>query len=165
MSETPQELPLADRINADLAALAGCVCAGLDPVCACAIMVGSELYDFQPDEDCEEECSRAWVRVAEAYPATGIGIQEEATNANCEGMINLQIEIGVVRCIEVPSDGEAPTVSALLAASVQQIRDMVAIRKAILCCEHFEDYMLGTYTPIGPEGPQIGGIWTMAVLV
>lgn len=171
MSQTPAELPLADLINEGLAALAGCVCSTIDPVCACGVIIGETFVDIAPDaddedsEECDEGCSKVWVRVMDVYPASGLGQPTEEANAACDSMLGVQIEIGVTRCFEIPKDGEAPLVSEMLASSQQNIRDMVAIRQAILCCDHFEDVVLGDWTPSGPEGSEYGGIWTLAVLV
>lgn len=171
MSVTPQELPIADQINEAMAALAGCVFDGLDPVCAATIILGDTddgQDDFQPDDedaDCDDDCSRAWVRVNGAYPANGIGVANDEPNQSCETLIGMDLEIGIIRCVEIEKNGEAPTATNLLAASIQNIRDMVAIRKAVLCCTHFEDYQLGDWTPTGPDGGRVGGYWTLAVLV
>lgn len=148
-----------------LAALAGCVCEKVNAVnetCFCGITLGDQYVSTSGIGDCEEACGEAWVRITGAYPSTVVG-QPNFNLDNCGASMGVDIEIGVLRCLEVPEGGEAPTPEQFLEAANVQIKDMIAIRDAVLCCEHFPSYILGAWTPIGPDGGLVGGSWTISV--
>jgi hypothetical protein len=42
---------------------------------------------------------------------------------------------------------------------------MLAMRRAVVCCRESKDWVMGTYTPLGPEGGVVGGIWLVALQV
>jgi hypothetical protein len=111
-------------------------------------------------------CGMAWVRVILAYPATGVGIVDQTAN-NCGKNIGLDIEVGILRCTPVGAeDAEQEEVDAL-ASSREQMADLLTLRKAISCCPSLakSDYVLGTWTPMGPLGGVVGGAWTVHAVV
>lgn len=151
-----------------LDALAGCLCAAVDSdqkLCFCGILVGTAPYDVT-GECSDDACGQAWVRVVTAYPASELGVADTSPN-NCAKGLGLDIEVGVMRCF--PVSGDPPTVAELLEVSDKQVADMLAMRRAILCCvEELDDgveVVMGEYTPIGPEGEggQVGGAWLISV--
>lgn len=151
--------------------LAACLCAELTDdgefdLCFCGVMPGQQFaQDYLWGCD-NGNCGAAWVRLITAYPADGVGEPAEEPQG-CRNSLGIDIEIGVIRCIEQPADGEAPTEAMLAAAAVLQMADLMAVRKMLACCSTLQDfdYALGTYTPSGPQGAITGGRWTLSVLL
>jgi hypothetical protein len=151
--------------------LAACLCAELTPdgadgpdLCFCGLMPGQQpALDLG---DCPDACGMAWVRLMDAYPAVGLGVEWDPTNnGGCGPMIGATVEVGVIRCFEQPAHGGPPEPEELLAGTQQQIEDMLAMRRAIMCCNlDDEDYALGRYAPYGPQGFIVGGWWTLDLL-
>lgn len=80
----------------------------------------------------------------------------------------LLIEVGVVRCFEWPDDsmfGEGD----LTVIWKQQMRDLGAMERAIACCTgrswDGNQFVLGNYIPIGPEGNMGGGMFSIAMQI
>jgi hypothetical protein len=154
--------------------LAACLCAELTPdgrnepdLCFCGVIPG-EIADAGMagfGGSCESgECGMAWVRLEAAYPAETAG-EVSVTANNCGTFLGLDIEIGVLRCVDCGEDGEPPTAAALEKAVAKQLADMEAMRSAVRCCDALADidYRLGTYAPVGPQGCVAGGVWTVSV--
>lgn len=154
-------------LSTSLEGLAACLCAELQAmaapfVCFCGVIIGEDTYDLSGIGDCEDNaCGQAWIRVTQAYMASDLGEQDVDGN-NCSLELNVDLDIGILRCLEVPEKGEANTPEELLAAFRQQNEDMLAIRRAVLCCDAIDtrDVILGLWTPQGPQGGIYGGIWT-----
>jgi len=148
--------------------LATCLCAqiltdGLPPVCACGVMPGSEVaLDYAGD--CEDACGMAWVRLTSSYPSVSIG-QPTARPGNCSAAIGIEVELGIMRCIDLGDGTVAPDLAEMTAAAVLQYADMLAMWRAIACCQTSKDWVLGTYIPHGPQGGILGGIMPLAMLV
>lgn len=169
---------LDSRVDDIMQLISLCVCeefAG-EPLCFCgeiagalaydAMGVGGECYDGDGDETGSENCGQAWVRLASAFPARGVGVPE-TTPANCASSIGLTVEIGALRCIRIEENGLALPADEMLEAVRLQRADMLAIMRAIMCCDGLDSnqYSLGAYTPVGPEGGIVGGFWLLSVLV
>lgn len=151
-----------DLVNDALVAFAGCICQALSDICSCSLTIGETYVPFRPDEDddCpedEEICSQAWVRVGSIQPSPGA---VEGWEGNCALSLDLVLEVGVLRCIEIPEDGEAPYAEDVLTAAMQSMSDMNTILCAALGCEVWASINVGTWTPMGPLGGQYGGTWT-----
>lgn len=151
-----------------LLALATCLCAEITDhpvtpdVCFCGVVPGEETaYDYTGD--CTNACGMAWVRLVTAYPSTVIG-EASGQPGNCSHMLGMDVEVGILRCIEGPDEqGNPPSPDQMLAASMWQWEDMTTIRRAILCCQGSKDFLLGAYVPIGPQGNLVGGSWTVSM--
>lgn len=145
-------------------ALATCLCAqiitdGRPKVCFCGLQPGAAVaYDYVTACD-DEGCGMAWVRLIQSAPTTGIGIISELVG-NCGAELGFDIEVGMIRCcpVMVPG-GEPPEASEVLAVTQEQMADMLTMRTAIACCDALGDFILGSYTPFGPEGGAVGGAW------
>lgn len=150
-------------LSTTLEALATCLCAELGGgFCFCGVIIGEDTYDLSGIGDCEGgACGQAWIRVTQAYMASDLGEQDTDGN-NCSLELNVDLDIGVLRCLETPDRGEANTPEELLAAFRQQNADMLAVRRAVLCCDAVDsrDIILGLWSPQGPAGGIYGGIWT-----
>lgn len=151
-----------DDLYSRLTELAACLCAtidGGDKMCFCGVMPGSDWYDLTGE--CEGRCGMAWVRLAGAYPS--FTLPTPVTTLQCDAPIALQVEMGVVRCFDAPDSGQAPTAAQLATLMAQQHKDMLDMRKAVLCCDSFDEYIFATWAPIGPEGGIYGGTWGVVV--
>lgn len=174
--ETPTP---TDRLHEALAQFTGCVGGALEGICSYGLTVGETYvpFDLDEDEDCgdddEEEapnCSQAWVRVMSVSPKPGgtIGFGGQ----DCSMSLNIDLEVGVIRCMEIPEDGEAPSTTEVLEQALQAMSDMNAILCAALGCGSTEEdpeagvwdeIAVGQWTPLGPLGGQHGGTWTFTV--
>jgi hypothetical protein len=153
-----------------LTSLATCLCsqikdAGGPELCFCGVVPGASAIMEYAGDDCSAESGMAWVRLMAAYPADGVGVPSE-TAGNCGASIGLDIELGIMRKVEVPdADGTPPDAASLLAASLLAAQDILTMRRAVACCAALpnKDYILSGYTPMGPMGGMVGGWWTLAV--
>lgn len=164
--ETPPDL--ADALNDALAEFVSCVCIAVSDICSCSLTIGQSYVPFSPDLDddgCDEEdtaCSQAWVRVVNAQPSPG---SLSGWGGDCALVMQLTLEVGVLRCFEIAEGGEAPTATEVMAAAFQSMEDMKAIQCAALSCEVWNSINVGQWTPLGPMGGQYGGVWTFTVEV
>jgi hypothetical protein len=175
MSETPVEVSgnLADRLNVSLATFTNCIGEALADICSYGLTIGETYVPFDPDDDDEadseacsegEGCNQAWVRV------TGVTMIHKqssfAGEEGCAASMSIGLEVGVLRCVEVPEKGEAPTATEDMACAFQSMEDMQAIYCAAMNCtdddggDIFDSMESGQWTPSGPLGGQYGGIWS-----
>ena len=155
-----------ERLHEALIAFTGCVGESLEDICSYGLTIGEAYVPFDPDEDdeCEDDeaqCSQAWVRVTTVQP-TG---QVDSFGGDCGGVLRIGLEVGVIRCLEIPEGGHAPTASDMLVAAIQAMTDMKAIHCAAMACEVWDSIEVGVWTPDGPLGGQYGGIWNFTVEV
>jgi len=171
MSETPvdPDPPLgtagAEALNEALVAFTGCIGEAVPDICSYGLTIGDSYVPFDPDETdpCDEDeaiCSQVWVRVGDVTPSPSQG-----WDSDCATVMNLTLEVGVLRCIEIQGKGEAPTASEVLLAAMQSMSDMNVIYCAAMSCEVWSAIDAGTWVPLGPDGGQYGGIWTFTVEV
>ncbi len=168
MTVTPGEPDDEDRLHMALVAFTGAIGEAVPDICSYGLTIGEAYvpFDPDPDDDCEEEdvaCSQVWVRVAG-------GSLNKVTDSfggqgGCGGVFGLEIEVGVMRCLEVPDGGEAPTASQMLEAALQMMTDMRNIQCAAMSEEVWDSITAGAWTPRGPLGGQYGGTWTFTVEV
>lgn len=161
--------PLAtDPVGPVLTDLATCLCAqiltdGLPPVCVCGVMPGIQVaMDYAGD--CDDACGMAWVRLLTSYPSVAVGLRTDRPG-NCSAGIGLEVEMGIVRCLNVGDGTNPPDPADLSAAALLQSADMMAMWRAVACCRNSKDWALGPYAPYGPEGGLVGGLLTMSILV
>ena len=164
MSLGSDEVPTPDEgLHDALIGFTGCIGTALEDICSYGLTIGEGYVPFDPDpeDDCEEEevsCSQAWVRVMSVHSKG-----EESWGGECAAVLVLDLEVGVLRCFEIPEKGEAPTASDVLLAAMQAMTDMNAIRTAALGCEVWDAIDVGEWSPMGPMGGQYGGTWTFTV--
>lgn len=176
MSETPVDPPVdppvepepepraGDHINTALVAFTGCIGEAVPDICSYGLTIGDSYVPFLPDEgDCEDDddemCSQVWVRVV----SVDIASTEGFNGGDCASVMRLELEVGIIRCIEIPEGGEAPTASDVLAAAIQANHDMNAIYCAAMGCEVWDAINAGQWVPEGPQGGQYAGVWTFTV--
>jgi hypothetical protein len=168
MSEPPLDPPLApaDRINDALIEFTGCVGESLADVCSYGLTIGEDYVPFDPDpeDECgdnEVACTQAWVRVVSVTP---INVTDGFSGTDgCAATFSIDLEVGVLRCLELPEDGEAPTASDVLVAAAQAMADMNAIYCAAMACEVWDANASGAWAPSGPLGGHYGGTWSFSV--
>jgi hypothetical protein len=151
-----------------LTLLAACLCTqitadGLPETCFCGIIPG-DAASFDYTGDCTKRCGMAWVRMSGVYPASGVGVPNEEVK-NCGSALGFETEVGIMRCTPVGTGDKPPTTTELLTSTNLQVADMLTMRRAIYCCRGSDDWILGTYTPIGPTGGMLGGTWTLTMWV
>ena len=164
MSVGPEEYDGADRISTAIVAFLGCIEVALDGICSIGWTIGDSYVPFDPDDDddaCEEEevyCSQAWVRVMDILP-----VSQDSFGDDCATVMRIGLEVGVLRCVEVPEDGEAPKATDVLLSAMQSMEDMNAIYCAAMDCEVWNSIDAGQWLPNGPQGGQYGGTWNFTV--
>jgi len=168
-----QPITLADRINHALVEFTGCIGTSLDEICSYSLTFGEVYVPFVPneDDDCdtEDDCNQAWVRVTDitvAYDEKGWDASpggDGTCEGTCGGTFVVGLEVGVLRCYEVPEGGEAPTAELVLASAMQSMEDMSAIFGAAMNCQVWESIVPGQWQPEGPLGGQYGGFWNFTV--
>jgi hypothetical protein len=139
--------------------LATCLCAqieadGLPALCFCGVLPG-EIPAYNGGEECD--AGMAYVRLITMYPASGVGTQNVSVG-NCSSLLGFDLEVGIMRPSPI-GDEEGPSDAELLESTELQLADAIAMRKAIACCTGQKNWILGAYTPYGPEGGIIGGTW------
>lgn len=146
-------------VSERLTELAQCLCAEVGDLCFCGVLPGGEAALDYAQHDCDGDCGQAWVRLVTVYPSRTLG-QADETAGNCNSLLGYDVELGVVRCLLVGDDaGGPPDAAAMLASTEMQVADMEAMRRAVLCCTPAKEFLLGAYTPYGPEGGLVGGTW------
>lgn len=157
-----------DRLTNALLEFTGCVGTAFEDICSYGLTIGETYVPFDPDEDdeCDPDeaiCSQVWVRVTGVQP-TPSGVESWGGDS-CAMDLTIDLEVGVLRCLDVPDDGEAPTAVQVTAAAMQAMDDMNTIQCSALSCEVWESINIGTWVPLGPLGGQYGGVWTFTVTV
>lgn len=152
-----------DSLNVALVAFTGCVGSALEDICTYGLTIGEAYVPFDPDpeDDCEDDeaaCSQAWVRVMNITPTTS-----EGWDNDCAVAMRIDLEVGVLRCLELKEEGEAPTASEMLEAAMQAMTDMNALYCAAMACDVWDAIDSGQWSPMGPMGGQYGGTWTFTV--
>lgn len=165
MSEVPPEDYVEDDIIWPIMVqMQQCLCEtladrGLLPGdCFCGLVPGQQVtWDYSQ--------GMAWVRLDSNVPSSVFPNQSFDLN-NCGTTLAAEIEIGVLHCAPGPaSDGSPPTQAQQFESTRLQMATMAAMRAAILCCADGTDLdmILGGYTPQGPNGNLVGGVWTVSV--
>lgn len=116
----------------------------------------------------EGECEgMAWVRLTSSFQSLVLPNSEATPRATAFGSQAFSFEMGTLRCTpevsEVYGQVELPTPEAQATATELQLADMQIMRRAILCCMKGREFVLGDYTPMGPEGAALGGYWSFVV--
>lgn len=169
MTLSSGETPDPDQLlHAALVEFTYCIGSALEGICSWGLTIGDSYVPFNPDDgECEDpndedvSCSQAWVRVMGVTPVpTG---DTGMSGDMCDIMLQADIEVGVLRCLDVAEGGEAPTAMEMLAASLQAMTDMTAVHRAAMACEVWGSIITNQWAPVGPLGAQYGGIWVFTV--
>lgn len=162
MSALPIE-PTETEVGAVVEALATCLCAqiladGTPKTCFCGVIPGAAIPMDMVTGTCKDADGMAFVRLVNTYPANQVGVQN-LEPGNCAVGQGVDLEVGIIRCFPLTRSGGSPKPDVLLARTKLQIADERTMRRAINCCEWLDaqDFVVGLYTPIGPEGGVLGG--------
>lgn len=150
--------------------IAACVVAqfeedGLPAPCFAGLLPGDAVAHDYSQTCTDDGDGMLWVRLAAAYPATATGVVDE-TVGNCGKSLGLDVEVGVIRRAALPDDqGDPPSEAEQAAVVEQQIKDMLAVKKALKCCVALKgmDHRLLPYQPVGPGGDVVGGLWGVSI--
>lgn len=149
------------RVGALLNSLASCLCAELTvaneeadipKVCLCTVLPGSAVaFDY---------CSEGGMAYSRLVGITPV----PTTVGRCATEFDVTVEVAILRCAPMPDDdGNLPSDAEQLAASMLQNFDMGILHKVLTCCSvprSFDFQLLGPFTPVGPEGGCLGGVWS-----
>lgn len=154
------------RVSPWTSAIVGCVQTSLAdadiPVVWLAEIIGNGV-DASPIM-VGDRGNMAWVRLVSLTPV------QETTSRGTKCAVRLQatVEVGFLTCYPVPDDGSCiePEEQAALSALVNAA--MLALLKAVVCCDWADsmptkrkpEVTLIGWTPNGPQGALIGGVWT-----
>lgn len=107
------------------------------------------------------DCGAAWVRMVSNYPAASLGVPAEQAQGACFAGVGFDFEVGLVRCFSIfgDEDGNLPDVEVTREAAQQQARDVMTLRKVILCSGLDKElFRLAQWMPV-TNGSQVGGMW------
>ena len=166
MTEMPPDSPSlasTDRLLDALTSFLTCMHAAVPDICSSSLIHGESYVPFDPDSDsdCSADdaaCSQLWVRISNAAP-----LLQPGWHPGCSIEMQMTLEVGVIRCIDIPEGGEAPTETDVFAAAVQSTTDMDALLHAALCCDVWTSLDSPAWSPLGPLGGQFGGTWAFTV--
>lgn len=167
-----------DSVWPILVAAAACLCqelvdSGLPSTCFCGPLPGNieeVAWDYCGTEGCDNTgCGgMGFVTFGSNVPSSSFPAQDVA--ANCATDMAATLYMGVLRCAPMMDGRELPTEEAQFESTRLMLADMAAMKRAILCCMKAirrEDpgfrYVLGQYSPEGPQGGCVGGVWEFTV--
>lgn len=148
-------------MGALLNGLASCLCAELTVAeqessvptpKMCTVLPGSSIaFDY-----CDQG-GMAWSRLVSIDPVF-------TPTGGCAVEFDITAEVGILRCAPgLDEEGNLPSDVEQLAASMLQNFDMGIMHKVLTCCstpESMSFQQMGSFTPIGPEGGCLGGVWS-----
>lgn len=107
-------------------------------------------------DDCCD--GQLWVRLAGLSPAP-----KPQAQTNCVVPFYFaEVELGLLRCASVvDEDGTPPTPTQLEMEGLAGLSDLGAMLQAIQCNPNTRE--VRRYTPQGPQGGCVGGVWTFQV--
>lgn len=107
-----------------------------------------------------------YVRLVTANPTSAF--PNPATPGTCAHDLAFPMEVGIMR--QAPGMGEGlrdpriPDTDDHLAATSLALEDMMAMHRALRAVEReMDQFLLGTYSPVGPAGGALGGVWSFTV--
>lgn len=138
----------------------------LDTMCAVTAFPGTAVpVDYVGSSD---SCgAMAWVRHLTSYPSVSFPAGDVSLDS-CHSTLAHSMEVGIIRPAPIPeSDGsevELPDDLEHLNTAFDLADDMILMRDAITrAAKTIDLVILGSYTPVGPEGGAVGGTWTVTV--
>jgi hypothetical protein len=165
-------MPIGSPAGTLLSTVASCVCAKLRdagrPVCTCCLTHGGDVLPmFGCDCDCDEEdaTGRMTARVLRIAPAPSNTL--DATSSCLAALVQVTLQIGVFRCIDIPEADEEPSCDSLTAEALGFLADEQIMRAAVACCPDVKNipgkWQLspGEWEPHGPSGGCAGGVLSL----
>lgn len=153
-----------------LAALLGCVRAEYAEDITLGMRVVAQPGETMIQDWCGGGCAMAFVRV----DTMGVSTQEypspDAAPTGRFGPLAVRFHVGIARCVAVIDDhGNAPDPDTQTEEAVLFLQDASRLRRAIICCLRdtptigSKTTLLGSWTPMGPDGDCAGGLWPLTV--
>lgn len=152
-------------IYAELRFISDCLCERLEEegaggLCWCGPYAGGGVAWDHCSECSGDACGMAWTRLVgasqyETFPVASVDF-------NCRKYDLYEIEVGVVRCMSTTDNGEPISEAEMLLVVQRQLADERAMRLSLKCCGA-EFIQPRFYTPLGPLGMCVGGLWTAAI--
>lgn len=132
-------------------------------LCEMALLHGDAVLLDYGMESCG---GMGWVRLVSANPTTNF--PQPAQAGSCTSDLAFPMEMGIIRPAPMPETFQKkvtlPSADAQGAATSLALDDMAAMRRALMVMQQdMEQFQLGTYSPMGPEGGTQGGLWTFTV--
>lgn len=159
-----QTLPLTPpTIIFQVSELVDCLCGMLEAegggrTCWCGAYPGAAVSWEYCGECSGGSCGMGYVRPAGIFPYSTFPVPE--TDVHCISPLAWVVEIGALRCLPQPPDGEVLSPDEMLEIAIATMLDARAMYKAVKCCEAIQGAAIQFYTPVGPEGGCVGGYWT-----
>lgn len=124
-----------------------------------------DCCDRSPDGD-----GQAWVAVERVYPTDPFPLEVVEPMRCGPSEYAAALAVGVLRCAHTVDDrGRSPSAEKVTGDAEEVARDRQAALTAILC-GFLPDadpgtWQLGQWTPLGPDGGCVGGLWRLTVAV
>jgi hypothetical protein len=137
----------------------------LDSMCTVTAYPGNGVpVDYAGGDECG---GMAWVRHVSSSPSVRFPSADLSLD-NCHSTLAHIMEVGLIRPAPIPdSDGsniELPDPMDHLNSALDLADDLTVMQKAIARAAKSIDFViLGSYTPVGPEGGTVGGTWSLTV--
>lgn len=133
-----------------------------EDLCLFTVMPGNDVpIDYA-------ECGgMAWVRLVTAAPSSTFP-NADSSPGNCASFLAYALEVGLLREAPMPqqfgSEWTNPSSEEQFDAAEKAADGMEAVYRALRSVGgEFPDFVVGTYTPYGPDGGAVGGTWAMTV--
>lgn len=152
-----------ERLGPKLEALLGCAQSSFAdcgvPVCRAFLSTA-----VQPPWDVCCECNsgvgQLWVSVDTVTPL--LTPTQGAGPVKCASWFEANVYVGILRCaLTVGDNGEIPDPDALSQEALEVLQDRLIIQNAVRCCygaaNDPDDWTLGAWTSLGPQGGCVGG--------
>jgi hypothetical protein len=139
---------------------------GWELPCILTVMPGSAVA-FDYCNQCEQ--GMAWVRVAEVTQV--LAADQTSTGQRCATAWEATVEVGMIRGAKLPTEDalgmlKLPDAIEQFNMADLQFEEMGVMFKA-LCTVEFEKAVgpavATSYSPVGPEGGCVGGVWLATV--
>lgn len=134
-----------------------------DQYCTITVQPGNAVvFDFGPESGCG---GTAWVRLVSAHPSVSFP-NPDLTQDNCAHSLAYLVEVGMVRPAPLMEDHlgvfTVPEDTVLFEAAMRQGEELQMMYDAIGAAR-VPEKIIGDYSPQGPEGGVVGGLWTVTV--
>lgn len=136
---------------------------GAGPVCWLGVSPGAATAWDSCGECDGEKCGKTYVVLSQVIEYDSFPNPREWVQGGSPAGLAYQLEVGTLRCMPIQEDGEAIDSGDSLATMTGLNDDMIAMLCAIR--ETFAPYLLSVtqYSPVGPEGGCVGGVWEVVV--
>lgn len=131
-------------------------------MCSFTIMPGDTAIANYGAESCG---GMSWVRLALANTTVSFP-QSDVTVNNCGHGLAFTAEVGILRPSHEPEVNpemqivELPTDAEMMEDAEHSLDDMMAMHAALSAVGmEMDDFIIQSYSPIGPEGGVVGGTW------